>query len=141
MRVTSPILQTAMRLILPLSLLFAAYSLMKGHNAPGGGFIAGLIAAVAFCTFRMSDGPEALIRALPWHPRVLVFLGLSIALATAFIPLLFGEPFFRSLVTTIHLPFGQELHFASAAVFDIGVFLVVVGVAVGMIQRLSEELE
>jgi multisubunit Na+/H+ antiporter MnhB subunit len=44
-------------------------------------------------------------------------------------------------VTTIHLPFGQELHFASAAVFDIGVFLVVVGVAVGMIQRLSEELE
>jgi len=45
------------------------------------------------------------------------------------------------LVTVIHLPFGQEIHFASAAVFDTGVLLVVIGVAVGLIQRLSEELE
>jgi len=141
MRVTSPILRTAMRLILPLSLLFAAYSLLKGHNAPGGGFIAGLIAAVALCTYRMSNGPEALLRALPCHPRVILFVGLGIALATAFAPILVGEPFFRSLVTYIHLPFGEKIHFASAAVFDIGVFLVVVGVSVGMIQRLSEELE
>lgn len=141
MRVTSPILMTAMRLILPLSLLYAAYVALKGHNAPGGGFIAGLIAAVALCTYRMSNGPSALLRTLPWHPRVLVFLGLTISLVIALIPLLLGEPFFKSLVTTIHLPFGQEIHFASAAVFDVGVLLVVIGVAVGMIQRLSEELE
>jgi len=141
MMITSPILRTAMRLILPLSLLFAAYVSLKGHNAPGGGFIAGLIAAIALCSYRMSNGPKALMRSLPWHPRIMVFLELSMALGTEFTPLLFGEPFFRSLVTVIHLPFGQEIHFASAAVFDTGVLLVVIGVAVGLIQRLSEELE
>ena len=141
MNITSPILRTAMRLIFPLSLLFAAYVSLKGHNAPGGGFIAGLIASIALCSYRMSYGPESLLKAFPWHPRILVFLGLFIALSTAATPLLFGQPFFHSLVKVIHLPFGEEIHFASAAVFDTGVLLVVIGVAVGMIQRLSEELE
>ncbi len=141
MMITSPILKCAMRLIFPLSLLVAAYVVLKGHNAPGGGFIGGLMAAVAFCTYRMSNGAEALMRAMPWHPRILVFLGLSIALITSFIPLLYGNAFLHSLNTNVHLPFGGEIHFASAAVFDFGVLLVVVGVSVGMIQRLSEELE
>ncbi len=139
--VTSCILKTAMRLILPLTLLFAAYASLKGHNEPGGGFIAGLIAAVAFCTYRMAFGPRSLLRAMPVHPRVLVFVGLSLAFATSFVPLLFGKPFLTSLVRLVHLPLLGDFHFASAMIFDTGVLLVVVGVAVGMIQRLSEELE
>lgn len=141
MRVTSTILQTAMRLILPLALLFACYAALKGHNEPGGGFIGGLIAAVALCMFRMSHGPDALLRLVPVHPRWLVFAGLALALGTAVAPLLFGLPLLRSAVGEVHLPGDQVIPYASAMIFDLGVLLVVVGVAVGMIMRLSEELE
>ena len=139
--VTSIILQTAMRLLLPLSLLFAGFMALKGHNAPGGGFIAGLIAAVALCLYRMSNGPEALYKLIPVHPRWLVFTGLSMAFATGLFPMLLGEPFLRSYTGVVTLPGGESVHLASAMAFDAGVLLVVVGVSVGMIMRLSEELE
>lgn len=139
-RVTSTILRTAMRLLFPLALLFAFYLALKGHNEPGGGFIAGLIAAVALCMYRMSDGPEALYNMLPMHPRWLVFWGLTLALLTGFTPLLMGLPMLRS--GDAYLPLGKEqIHVVSAMLFDAGVLLVVVGVSVGMITRLSEELE
>jgi multicomponent Na+:H+ antiporter subunit B len=134
MIVTSTILKTSMRLLMPLALLFAIYTAIKGHDEPGGGFIGGLIAATAICLYRMAYGPEAVYRLLPIHPRWLIVTGLSLALITAIMPLLFGHPFLRSVV----LP---EMHLASAMGFDTGVMLVVVGVAAGMIIRLNEELE
>jgi len=140
MIVTSTILKTAMRLLMPLALLFAIYTAFKGHNEPGGGFIGGLIASVAICLYRMSYGPEAVYRLIPIHPRWLVFTGLGLALITAFVPLLFGQPLLRSVVEGIHVG-EREIHLASAMAFDTGVMFVVVGVAVGMIIRLSEELE
>ncbi len=138
---TSPILSTAMRLVLPITLLFGAYMALKGHNEPGGGFIGGLIIAVALALLRMTFGPEALRAMLRVHPRVLVFTGLAVAVATAVAPMLVGLPLLTSDVRTIHLFFGDELHFASAGIFDIGVLLVVVGVSLGIITRFSEELE
>lgn len=142
MMVSSIILRTSMRLILPLSLLFACYMSLKGHNEPGGGFIAGLVASIAFCIYRMSFGAEALLKLLPVHPRMLIFLGLGMACATSLTPLLFGLPLLTSRVGTISLPLVSEpFHYASAMIFDTGVLLVVVGVSVGMIMRLSEELE
>ena len=139
-QVSSTILQTAMRLILPLALLFAAYSWLKGHNAPGGGFIAGLIASIAICMYRMSNGPGALYKMMPIHPRWIVFTGLCLAVITAIVPVVFGEPLLRSGDAYVYL--GKEkLHLVSAMGFDTGVLLVVIGVSVGMITRLSEELE
>ncbi|MFW5652917.1 MAG: MnhB domain-containing protein [Planctomycetota bacterium] len=139
--VTSVVLQTSVRLVLPLTLLFAAYMALKGHNEPGGGFIAGLIASVGFLIYRMGFGPEALYRLFPLHPRRLVFGGLTIAMITAVAPLLFGRPLLTSQVGLIDLPGNESLHYATAAIFDIGVLMVVVGVTVGIILRLSEELE
>jgi multisubunit Na+/H+ antiporter MnhB subunit len=139
---TSVILQTVVKLLLPVTLLFALHLFIKGHNAPGGGFIGGLTAAIAIVLYRLAFGPVGLYRLLPLHPRVLVFAGLAIATITGIIPLIFGEPMLRSLITDIDLPlFAQPLHFVSVFFFDIGVVLVVVGVSVGMITRLSEELE
>lgn len=140
MIVTSTILKTAMRLLMPLALLFAMYAAIKGHNEPGGGFIGGLIAATAICLYRMAYGPNSVYRLLPIHPRWLIFTGLSLALVTAFIPLLFGQPFLRSVVFTVHLG-SLEIPLASVMGFDTGVMFVVVGVATGMIFRLNEELE
>ena len=140
MRVTSVILRTAVRLILPLSLLFAIYAALKGHNAPGGCFIAGLIAAVSLCIYRMSHGSTALMKLMPVHPRWLVGSGLGLAATTAIAPLFFGAPLLQSNAWILHLG-NEELHVVTAMAFDTGVLLVVIGVSVGMIQRLSEELE
>ena len=138
---SSLILKTAMRLIVPLTMLFAAYMALKGHNEPGGGFIGGLIASVSIALYRMTYGVEAFDRLMPIHPRMLVFVGLSMAVLTAVLPLAFGYPLLTSFQHNLHLGFGQYIHFVSAGVFDIGVLLVVVGVSVGMIDRLSREVE
>ena len=140
MRMSSVILRTAVRFILPLTFLYAAYAALKGHNGPGGGFIAGLIASVGLCTYRMSYGDRAFHRLLPIHPRWLVFVGLGLAAGVAALPMMFGQPPLRSASTTLHLG-GAEIHLVSATAFDLGVLLVVVGVAVGMISRLGEELD
>ncbi len=140
MNASSIILRTAVRFVLPLTFLFAVYAAVKGHNEPGGGFIAGLIAAVGLCTYRMSFGERAFFRLLPVHPRWLVFVGLSLALTVAAVPLLFGEALLRSSSATLYIG-GEGVHIVSATAFDLGVLLVVVGVAVGMITRLAEELD
>ena len=142
MTVSTPVLRNSMRLILPLMLLYALFAMLKGHNEPGGGFIGGMIFATAICTYRMSNGFAAQLRLLPVHPRILIFSGLGLALCTSVVPLFFGLPFLRSAVGDFQLPFTHHpFHYASALAFDIGVMLVVVGVAVGMITQLSEELE
>jgi multisubunit Na+/H+ antiporter MnhB subunit len=138
---SSLILRTGMRLILPLMLLFGAYMALKGHNAPGGGFIGGLIVAVALATYRMAYGAQALHTAVPIHPRILVFTGLATAMLTALVPLAFGAPVLRSVVTDVHLLPEMKIHFVSALFFDIGVLLVVVGSSLGVVTRFSEELE
>lgn len=137
---TSLILQTAMRLVLPLTLLFGLYLAFKGHNEPGGGFIGGLALAVSLVLYRMAFGSSLFDRLIPFHPRWIVAVGLVIALLTALYPLLaYGTP----LLTSEEYSFAigsAHFHFTSAMFFDIGVMLVVVGVSVGMIGRLSEEL-
>ena len=76
---TSLILKTAMRLIVPLTMLFAAYMALKGHNEPGGGFIGGLVAAVSIALYRMTYGVKLFDKLIPFHPRILVFVGLAMA--------------------------------------------------------------
>ena len=139
---TSLLLKTSAKLIFPLTLIFAMFIALKGHNEPGGGFIGGLMAAVAFLFYRMAHGRGALLRLMPFHPRVVVALGLGIAMATGVWPMLWGGSFLRSsIIDEMPIGFGQQIHFASAVFFDVGVLLVVVGVSVGMIQRLSEEID
>ena len=137
---SSLILRTAMRLILPLTLLFGAFMALKGHNEPGGGFIGGLVIAVGLAMYRMSHGAAALEKLVPVHPRWLIFTGLAVATATAATPLLMGEPVLRSFVEHLHLPVLGDFHFASAVFFDLGVLLVVVGSSMGIVTRFGEEL-
>jgi multisubunit Na+/H+ antiporter MnhB subunit len=138
---SSLILRIGMRLLLPLTLLFGAFMALKGHGAPGGGFIGGLTIAVALAMYRMAYGAQALHTAVPVHPRILVLTGLALAVGTAATPLLFGEPVLRSYIDQWHWTEGFEPHFVSAVFFDIGVLLVVVGSSIGIVTRFSEELE
>jgi multicomponent K+:H+ antiporter subunit A len=144
----SSLLRTSMRLILPLSLIFAGYVFFKGHNEPGGGFIAGMIAAVGLAVYRMSEGGGALRRLLPFHPGKVAVVGLTIALVTGVAPLLAattpwvdGAAFLESYQWYVPRPNTSPFHMPSVMFFDLGVFIVVVGVAVGMINRFEEELE
>jgi multicomponent Na+:H+ antiporter subunit B len=139
---SSLLLQTAAKIIFPLTLIFAAFIAIKGHNEAGGGFIGGLMASTAFLFYRMAYGRGALMRLIPVHPRITVSVGLAIALTTGLVPLLGGRQFMRStIIDEFSIGMGQTIHYASAMFFDIGVLLVVVGVSVGMIQRLSEEVD
>jgi len=137
---SSLILRSAMGLIFPLTLIFAMYMALKGHNEPGGGFIGGLIAAVALVMVRLSHGRDAMQRLMPFHPPLLIALGLAFATVPGIVPLLFDLPMLTSRAPYIY-PLGEKVHLPTALFFDTGVFLVVVGVASGMIFRLGEEVD
>jgi multicomponent K+:H+ antiporter subunit A len=125
------LLRVAASVVLPLALVFTVYIFMRGHNLPGGGFIAGLITAVALVLQFMSMGQskaESLLRAHAGR-RFVVWIGsgLGIAGLTGVGAFLFGRPFLTSAHGHPHVPWLGELPFASAALFDLGVYLTVVG--------------
>ena len=140
------ILRTASRIIVPLSLIFAAYIYFKGHQTPGGGFVGGLVASVALILHRMSEKEGSLQRMLPVRERTLIGWGLLLAMGTGVVAMIAGLPFLTSGHTAVKLPAGpgnsaQTIEVASAMAFDLGVVLVVTGVVVGMINALTDELE
>ena len=139
------IFRTASKLLVPLSLVFAMFIYFKGHQTPGGGFVAGLVAAVALIVQRMSEGNSSLNKMMPFPERVFITIGLFLALCTGSAALLFGLPFFTSNHGYLHLPTSTgepyDFEWATVMMFDFGVFMVVTGVVVGMINALSKELE
>jgi multisubunit Na+/H+ antiporter MnhB subunit len=139
------ILRTAAKLLVPLSLVFAVFIYFKGHQTPGGGFVAGLVASVALIVHRMSEGGSSLRRMLPMPERTFIAVGLLLALGTGFGAMLFDLPFFTSAHGYIYLPQttseAYSFEWASVMAFDLGVFMVVAGVVAGMIDALTRELE
>ena len=124
-------LRVAARVVLPVALVVAVYIFMRGHNMPGGGFIAGLITAVALVLQYMAVGQsraEALMRAGGGQRFVRwIGAGLGIAGLTGIGAFLFGRPFLTSAHGNPSLPLLGELPLATAALFDLGVFVTVVG--------------
>lgn len=135
------ILRTSARLIMPLGLVFSVFLYFKGHQTPGGGFVGGLVCSVSILVMRMAIGAQAVTRALPCPPIKLIAIGLTCALADGLIALMYRLPFLTSNHGHIHLPYGGEFEWASVMLFDLGVYLVVTGVVVGMVDALSRESE
>jgi multicomponent Na+:H+ antiporter subunit A len=131
--VASPIFRTAARLLMPLILVFSVFLLLRGHNEPGGGFVAGLVAAAAFALYGMAFGVQQARQALLVSPLTLLGSGLLIALVSGVPSMVRGQPFLTALWAPGSLPLGTP------ALFDAGVFLVVTGVALMMIFTLAEE--
>ncbi len=131
----SLILSTATRFLLPIILLVSFFIFYRGHNEPGGGFIGGLLAATAFALLEKAAGIEIARRALWFHPIVLAGFGLGCALVagiwgglTEGVFLQGMWPFYESL----GLPFG------SIFLFDLGVYLVVLGTVSGILFNLED---
>ncbi|MXN65742.1 Na+/H+ antiporter subunit B [Stappia sp. GBMRC 2046] len=122
-----------------LMVLFSVFVLLRGHNAPGGGFIGGLIAASAFAIFGIACGVAAVRRAIIFHPMALSAFGLFIAGLSGLPSLFLRQPFMTSQWWYIHA-FGVEIPLSTPLIFDIGVYFVVVG-AISSIALALEERE
>ena len=134
---TSSILQTATRFLMPLLLLFAVFLLFRGHNEPGGGFVGGLVVAAAFVLYSIAYGVTASRRALLVDPPILLGVGLLVALGSGAPAVLFGRPFMTALWTTVRVG-AVALDVGTPLVFDIGVFLAVVGVVLTIVFTLAD---
>ena len=133
---TSLILSTATRYMLPLLLLFSIFLLLRGHNEPGGGFIGGLIAAAAFALYAIAYDVATARRTLGIDSRTLIGLGLLVALTSGVISLIAGQPFMTGLWSEYAVPLLGKV--GTPLLFDIGVYLVVIGVTLTIIFGLAE---
>jgi multisubunit Na+/H+ antiporter MnhB subunit len=132
--VSSLILTTTARLLVALMMLFSVFILLRGHNEPGGGFLGGLIAATSFVLYTLAEGPGSVRAALRFDPRGIALVGLGLAVAAGVAGLLADEPFLTGLWTRV---LGAKV--GTPLLFDVGVYLVVVGSVVGLVLGLEEE--
>lgn len=135
-------LRTTASWVLPLALVVSLYIFLRGHNYPGGGFIAGLITAMALIMQYIAfgqDQAEQLLRAKSGRLyEIWIGSGLMIAGLTGMAAWFWARPFLTSAHVGLHLPVLGEIHLASAAAFDVGVYTTVVGATMLMISVLGD---
>lgn len=137
----SLIFRTVSRFLVGLMLLFSVFLLLRGHNEPGGGFIGGLVAAAGIIVYGIADGPAAIRDILRVDPRVIAMTGLLTALIAGLLAALAGAPFLTGIWTFIGATVDSKgLALGTPLLFDIGVYLVVVGGVLGMVIALEEEI-
>lgn len=137
----SLILRTATRFMMPLLLLFSLFVLLRGHDEPGGGFIAGLIAAGAFVLYLFAFGIPATQRLLRVDPHDLFGIGLVIATLAAVPAIFLGQPFFTAQWWELDIAVIGEVKLSTPLIFDIGVYLTVLGSVLTIVMALSEAQE
>jgi multicomponent Na+:H+ antiporter subunit B len=131
------ILRTAARLLLVLMLVLAIFVLLRGHNEPGGGFIGGLLAAGGVAIYQLACGVARARRLLRVDPRGLAGVGLLTAIAAGVMGVVAGRPLLTGLWSAHALPGVGKL--GTPLLFDLGVFLLVVGAALTILFTLDEE--
>ena len=140
---TTTIMRTTARIVVPIVLVVAISLFLQGHNLPGGGFIGGILTVAAFTLVYVAydlDYVEVSVLGREVDPdvgihehrtvttyRQVFTVGLVIVVVSGLVPLLFGEPFLAQTFTYVHLPLYGEVELASALVFDAGIYFVVVG--------------
>ncbi|MET0519540.1 MAG: monovalent cation/H+ antiporter subunit A [Burkholderiaceae bacterium] len=127
------------RLLLPISGVIALHLFLRGHNEPGGGFVAGLVVATAFIAQYMVGGTQWVEARLRLQPARWIAWGLLAAVGTGLASLAFGHPFLTTHTAHLKLPLLGEIHVASATLFDIGVFAAVVGSTLLILTALAHQ--
>ena len=127
------------RLLLPLSVLVSVYFFMRGHNQPGGGFVAGLVMSVALVLQFIVSGTEWVEEHLRIYPRRWIATGLLLALGTGTGSVFLGYPFLTTHTAHLHLPVLGEVHVPSALFFDMGVFGLVLGATMLILTALAHQ--
>ncbi len=133
----SVILSTASRYLLPLLLIFSFFLLLRGHNEPGGGFVGGLVAAAAYALYFIANGVEKAEKLLKVEPIKLIAIGLSFALLSTIPSLLAQKNFMTGVWLKINFPVVGKV--GTPLLFDVGVYLLVLGISLKIIFSLAEE--
>ncbi|WP_199700004.1 Na(+)/H(+) antiporter subunit B [Exiguobacterium sp. RIT452] len=132
------ILESATTFITFIIFLFAVYLFFAGHYTPGGGFIGGLVTASALVLVLLAFDIQTLRQILPIDYKLMTAIGMLIAVLTASGALLFNVPFFTHAHDYFNLPLFGKTSLHTAMLFDLGVYLVVVGVTMTIIQTIGE---
>ncbi len=133
------ILAQAARILFPCLLVLSVIVLYRGHNLPGGGFIGGLLAATAFILVGIGHDMAHARRVLRVDPVVIMAWGLGLAVISGVPALLQGAPFFTGLwLPTFSLPLLGDIHLGTPLIFDVGVFLTVIGFTLHTTFSLAE---
>lgn len=133
----SVILSTASKYLLPLLLIFSFFLLLRGHNEPGGGFVGGLVAAAAYALYFIGNGVDEAEKLLKVEPIKLIAIGLFIALISTIPSLFFGKAFMTGVWLKTNFPVIGKI--GTPLIFDVGVYLLVLGIALKIIFSLAEE--
>ena len=139
MRTNNIILETSIKVLLFIIVLYSVYIFTAGHYYPGGGFIGGLMTAGAIVLLLITYDIKTVAKILPLNYRILTAVGLLFAIGTSAGSLLFNVPFLTHIFTHIEVPLLGDLSLHTATLFDLGVYFVVVGVTMTIIQTIGED--
>ena len=131
------VLAVIARTMLPLALLVAVYLFLRGHNLPGGGFIAALVVGTALILQYLSDGSAMAQTRIGWRYRMIVGIGILIAVITGAGSFMLGYPFLTTSFTYVTLPVIGKFELATAMLFDLGVFVTVVATVIIILAYLG----
>lgn len=141
MKDRSLIMEVLVDIVIRTAAVFSLYLLFSGHNAPGGGFIAGLVAGICVILMYVARGDHGMKELVRVSPDQLLGLGLAVAVGAGSAGWLWGTGFLETAKFEVDLPLLGTVKTTSALVFDIGVFLVVLGLVVALIGALGDESE
>lgn len=137
----SIIFEVITRMVFHTVIVFSVYLLIAGHNDPGGGFAGGMVAGLALVIRYLAGGRYELDEAAPVDAGRLIGSGLALAAVSALAPLAFGGSVLQSAVVDLHVPLLGDLHLVSSAIFDVGVYLVVVGLVLDLLRALGSHVD
>ena len=138
-RANTVLMRTVAKCLIPLLVLWSLYLMFRGHNDPGGGFIGGLVGGSAFALTYLAAPSDASARIRLAYPAV-IGSGVLVAIGSGMLGLLEGS-FLKPLHLDVPLPWGEPFHFTTALIFDVGVYLAVVGVLLAALNQLGLEEE
>ena len=139
MKTNNIILETSVKVLLFINVLYSVYIFTAGHYYPGGGFIGGLMTAGAIVLLLITYDIKTVAKILPINYRILTAIGLLFAIGTSAGSILFHVPFLTHVFTYVDVPLLGELSLHTATLFDLGVYFVVVGVTMTIIQTIGED--
>ncbi|WP_438354738.1 Na+/H+ antiporter subunit A [Microbacterium sp. CJ88] len=137
----SILLEVIVRILFHTIMVVSLYLLFAGHNLPGGGFAGGLVAGMALVMRYVAGGRYELGAAAPTDAGRLLGVGMSLAVACAVVPLLFGLAPLTSAFFELELPVIGHIEFVTSTIFDIGVYLVVIGLVLDVLRSLGAEVD
>ncbi|MEV0397114.1 Na+/H+ antiporter subunit A [Polymorphospora rubra] len=140
-RQRSIVFEVVTRLLFHTIVLFSIYLMISGHNAPGGGFAGGLVAGLALVVRYLAGGRYELDEAAPVDAGLVLGSGLFVSVGTGLAALLFGGDFLQSTVVDLHPPLIGDVHLVTSIFFDIGVYLIVVGLVLDILRSLGARVD